>query len=90
MIRTIVIKTRIEKTVLQIRTNPSATPEQILDAMNACIEDFKTSDPEKYKLALTPDGIFNYDRLYTHVPSGLLAKHGLDFTSCSAIWLEIK
>lgn len=90
MIRNIVIKTEIEQIVMRLRAQPFATPSQVLAAMNACLEDFKRECPDKYKLALSPEGVLNYNCLYTHVPQHILDRYKLDFVDCGGIWLEIE
>lgn len=90
MIRNIVIKTETEQIVMRLRAQPFATPSQVLAAMNACLEDFKRECPDKYKLALSPEGVLNYNCLYTHVPQRILDRYKLDFVDCGGIWLEIE
>lgn len=88
MIRNIVIKAGTEQIVMRLRAQPFATPSQVLAAMNACLDDFKAENPEKYKV-MAADGTYGYACLFTHVPPALLDRHGLDIIDCGSIWLEI-
>lgn len=89
MIRTIIIKTGDGGyAALSARMRHEVTPEAFVSKVKAALEEFRTTDPERYGAALE-DGRFPWTRLYTHIPQGLLEKYGVDLTDLGTGWLTV-